>query len=389
MANFPVVFINDRMRGAPTLERVKGSALAVLDALLLDGWGQLAVDSLTVSDGVATVNLSDVDTFEEDAVILIEGANEEALNTRHRVTGKSDNKTMFLIDLPDGPYTGSMTIKYAPQGSWEKVFSGTNLAVYRSTDPLSDRFYYRINDDNTTDFRIHGYESMSDADTGTNPFFVEGEYNPGDGGSVGKGVFNSQDGDRYDIAADSQAVVFAIAGGYNNINDTYHNAPARGFGDAVRLHAGDGYASFVNGDRNVPQGNGDGFIWGALSTFDNNNSAASCCLARSFYGDKKRVVMSAVPFCSGVGSVSEVPNQSLVFSDIFFTGFGDDDKVRALVPGVLALPMSDIGSTFANVNKTLIQKNNTIRVCRLIPHGGATSQSASSYYLLDLTGPWR
>lgn len=57
---------------------------------------------------------------------------------------------------------------------WEKVYSGTNKAVYRPR--FGNRFYYRCLDDGslaTTAAReavIRGFESMSDVDTGVDPF---------------------------------------------------------------------------------------------------------------------------------------------------------------------------------------------------------------------------
>ncbi len=56
---------------------------------------------------------------------------------------------------------------------WTKAFSGTNKAAYRPGS--GTRFYLRILDDGSLtggarDANLRGYESMSDVDTGTNPF---------------------------------------------------------------------------------------------------------------------------------------------------------------------------------------------------------------------------
>lgn len=57
---------------------------------------------------------------------------------------------------------------------WEKVYSGTNKAVYRPR--FGNRFYFRVNDDGSIatqgarEAEVRGYESMSDVDTGTDPF---------------------------------------------------------------------------------------------------------------------------------------------------------------------------------------------------------------------------
>jgi hypothetical protein len=56
---------------------------------------------------------------------------------------------------------------------WTKAYSGTNKAAYRSG--AGTQFYLRVLDDGSLtgaarDAGVRGYESMSDVDTGTNPF---------------------------------------------------------------------------------------------------------------------------------------------------------------------------------------------------------------------------
>lgn len=51
---------------------------------------------------------------------------------------------------------------------WEKVFTGTNVAVYRPRVGL--RFYFRVDDTQSQVARVRCYESMTDVNTGVNPF---------------------------------------------------------------------------------------------------------------------------------------------------------------------------------------------------------------------------
>lgn len=51
---------------------------------------------------------------------------------------------------------------------WQKVFTGTNLAVYRAT--TGERRYLRVFDPNGTQAQVRAYETMSDASTGTGAF---------------------------------------------------------------------------------------------------------------------------------------------------------------------------------------------------------------------------
>lgn len=50
---------------------------------------------------------------------------------------------------------------------WEKVFTGTNTAVYRA--PAGRRFYLRVDDSTGVSASCSNYETMTDVDTGTAP----------------------------------------------------------------------------------------------------------------------------------------------------------------------------------------------------------------------------
>lgn len=53
-------------------------------------------------------------------------------------------------------------------GLWEKVFSGTNKAVYRAFS--GERYYLRIDDSSAQSAAVRGFATMSDVDTGTGQF---------------------------------------------------------------------------------------------------------------------------------------------------------------------------------------------------------------------------
>ena len=56
---------------------------------------------------------------------------------------------------------------------WEKVYTGSNLAVYRPRVGL--RMYFRVDDTQSQFARVRCYESMSDVSTGINPFPTFGQ----------------------------------------------------------------------------------------------------------------------------------------------------------------------------------------------------------------------
>lgn len=155
------------MTGAPTLNGTAGSLIAVLDAFLINGFGTKAVDSAQVTGGVCRLAITGASAAVDHCVIQLAGVTGSGavLNGLQRVKTATASYVEFACDLPDGPLAGTITFKIAPLG-WEKVFSKTNVAVYRSADIAGARAYYRVDDTNALYARVTMYESMSDVDTG-------------------------------------------------------------------------------------------------------------------------------------------------------------------------------------------------------------------------------
>jgi hypothetical protein len=180
--SYPVKWFHSDMVGAPQLQinggnLLPGTLISVLDACLLNGFNTQGLDSLTYNSGTneAIGTVAAGHGFLKYQVILIEGANEPAFNGEQRVTFVDATTFKFTpTQTPPATATGTITAKAAPLG-WAKPFSGTNKAVYQSTDPLSTGFYLRVDDTTTTKAKaVSGYESMTDVDTGTNPFGSSG-----------------------------------------------------------------------------------------------------------------------------------------------------------------------------------------------------------------------
>lgn len=57
-----------------------------------------------------------------------------------------------------------------PSAGWTKAFSGANLAAYRNGAAAGGRCYFRVDDSAAQEGRVRCYETMSDVNTGTNPF---------------------------------------------------------------------------------------------------------------------------------------------------------------------------------------------------------------------------
>ena len=177
-----VKFYREDFPGAPVLNGVAGAAIGLLDACLVTGFGLRTATSVVVSGGVATVTLS------SDAknpallysVVLVEGVTGGMtdLNGEQRVIAANTTTLQFATAVADGTATGTITVKTAPAG-WEKRFTGTNKAAYRSLAPESLGMHLWVNDAGTTTCNVRGFETMSDVDSGTGHFPTVAESSTG------------------------------------------------------------------------------------------------------------------------------------------------------------------------------------------------------------------
>jgi hypothetical protein len=163
------------MAGAPSIPNSNaGSLMPTLDACLVDGFGTVTIDDLTVADDVATAFVSTGHGFGMigsdpyvGAVIEISGASYAAMNREWRISSTPDGNT-FTFDvqnIPDGVITGSIVAKRASFG-WTKPFSGVNKAVYRNNPITGTGTYLRISNESNSHARPTLYREMIDIDNG-------------------------------------------------------------------------------------------------------------------------------------------------------------------------------------------------------------------------------
>lgn len=148
-AKYPVYYFDSNMFGAPELSgtAVAGQLIALLDAVLLNGFGQKTLTSLSVSGTTATGVVGSGSPFKVGDIVRIDGANESALNAHWRV--EAITATSFSFTVPSGTPsgTGVITARYAPQGDWEKAAScPLNHGLYRSTKTDGSECGIHIND---------------------------------------------------------------------------------------------------------------------------------------------------------------------------------------------------------------------------------------------------
>jgi hypothetical protein len=230
---------------APVLRGQASALIQLLDACLVDGYDPRSVDSITVAAGVATAGISAGHSYEVGAVIRIAGATPAALNGDWRVASATGSELTFSVaglSIADGAATGTITALRAPAG-WQKLYSATNKAVYRSLNHSDHNGQcLRVVDSNATLTRVRGYASMTSVDAGTGPFPTTGQAS-GDGLYWGKSNASGSSARNWALVADSRRFVFCGCPQSGYPDDAY----AYMFGHLTEHHDSDSWAHIISG----------------------------------------------------------------------------------------------------------------------------------------------
>lgn len=227
---------NSAMTGAPVLSGTAGALIALLDAVLVNGFGLVTVTGLSVTAGIATATVSAGHSLVVDSVGLIAGATPAGLNGEKRILSIAANSFTFdATGIADGAATGTLSAKVAPAG-WTKAFSGTNIADYKITAPEGTGFHLRVDDTGTTVARVRGYETMSDVNTGTGPFPTVAQW-AGSGLWWSKSNAASAAARPWRINADDRGFFY-----FPRPTDTTYESQGNYFGDILSLKSNDPYA---------------------------------------------------------------------------------------------------------------------------------------------------
>lgn len=156
--------------GAPILTGQTGKLADLLEACLVTGYGSLSITSITQTGGVATATTDSPHLWGNAPKVLISGANETGYNVE--ATATITGPSTFTFPVAGGtasPATGTLLVKR--NGSGWTTFTGTTIKVLRQPTSGANGFYLRIEDSSTANIaRFTGYETMTDANNGTNPF---------------------------------------------------------------------------------------------------------------------------------------------------------------------------------------------------------------------------
>ena len=390
-----VKFFHSNMVNASTLNGVAGSLLSILDACLVDGFDLKNATSLVVAGGIATLSFSGTHSAEKDSVILVSGSSISALNGEQKVLNKTATAVTFTTAAADGAASGTITFKMAPLG-WTKQFSGTNVAVYKSSAVDALGHMLRVDDTGTTFARVVGYESMSDVNSGTGQFPTAAQV--AGGGYWTKSSAANATANRWFVAGDSKFFMIHFCP-YLGAGTVFQGV-TRGFGDIIAYRSsGDAFACVLNYSNTSSLANQ------YLEGFDsaNNATGVASAMPRGYTGIGGAALFSCYPFVGLTSAISGADvtlgtfpsyiDGTLRLSKKFFALTASGDPPRGELPGLHHCSQSGTSLTFPFGTRTTgsgqLNGRNLFSLNPAGTWGAAITIGNTGASFVDVTGPWR
>lgn len=378
------------MNGAPTLNGTAGSLIAVLDAFLVNGFGTKAVDSAQVTDGICRIAITGASAALDHSVIQLAGitGSGATLNGLQRVKTAAAGYVEFACDLPDGPLTGTITFKIAPLG-WEKVFSKTNVAVYRSADITGTRAYYRVDDTNALYARVQMYETMSDVDAGV----AAAPAIPAGGFYWHKRQAASASGAYWVLSGDSRTLHLGISPNSSSAPETAAGIGLGtcSMGDLRSYRSGDAWCAALTGSATNTYSDLSGDLF-------SSSVATGMCVQRqsSAIGGHYRTARFPASGSSATSGADATfgafPSRAdnglrlspIMLADGVMSAFGPRGELR----GAFHIPQTAVSVTLGS-DALLLDGRGPFLGRKLLTYGcGSTSSAATGCGCIDVTGPW-
>ncbi len=387
---------NSTMSGAPALSGTAGSLIALLDALLVNGFDTKTASSLTVAGGVASMPFVGSHSAQVDSVVSISGitGTYASLNGEQKITAIGAGVVKFATAMADGVAAGTIIFKMAPAG-WEKVFTGPSKAGYRSLDPASTKMLLRVDDSAATAARVTGYESMSDVDTGAGPFPTAAQVSGG--GYWVKSSAANATAVPWSLHADGRLFYFSNTPLIPS-NSTWLGGATRCFGDGIPYRpGGDNYLVFLSVNPTLDFSNP---ILGALGSAG-GASARWIAVPRSESGLGSALLTTKGPFTGAMGDTSGVTGTlgvfpstvdgSLILAKVY-SALDVSNPPRGEFPGFYHAPQYNVWNTFKMndvapgsgplAGRKLQAVSTTSSMNSVSPIGTGAA-------FIDITGPWR
>ena len=421
MTDLTVKYFSSGMTGAPQIANNWGDLVTMLDACLINGFALKAIDTLTFADGIATATISSGHAYRPFQVVEIAGAEQTEYNGQFRVlTATMTTFTYAVTGTPVSPATTatSLSAKVAPLG-WEKPFSATHKAAYRSKNPQSPQNILLIDNSLKTPNYTTGWakwanvgivEDLSDIDTIVG---AQAPYDPNNPTQNWKQVTASQwgwykwfhaRGPQYESNGDSggggrnwvligdDRLFFLFctnAAGYG-----WYGRNSYCFGDIISFKPGDNYATVLAADDNY---SGMSNYWSYPGQFSGYGLVSSLdftgkVLLRNHtqLGNPVRFGLTSLNTNNGQQICGRGPTPFPNGSDYSLWLLPtyvrqEDGHMRGILPGMLWMPQDRPYSDQTIVDNVVGQEGRRFLLVRT----QYSSETEGAQIAFDITGPWR
>jgi hypothetical protein len=142
---------------------------ALIRACLVDGYGNIGLDSLVVASKVATATVTGGNTLGIGSVVSITGATPTELNAEWKITAADSTTFSFAAPGVEDMTASGTIVASIPSAGWEEPYPETNhKACFRAL--TGDRKFYQIDDNHDATYSgraiLRGFDSMADAEIG-------------------------------------------------------------------------------------------------------------------------------------------------------------------------------------------------------------------------------
>jgi len=424
MDDMSVKYYNSGMAGAPAVSNSWGNLTALLDSVLVYGFGAKTAESLTRVGDIATAHISTGHAFNIGQVVKITGAFQADYNGEHRVLTKTFNSFTFeVVGTPPSPSstTSSITIVVAPLG-FEIVYTKLNKRAYRSLDPHALGNMLVVDDG----IKATGYdstwakwgavgivESMSDIDTVTGPQAPFDPNKPNQNWTSSEpnqfGYYKWYYGrtGSYDHSGDSGSGArnWVIVGDSRMFYLYITNAAEYGwygrncycFGDINSFKPGDKYSTVLHASPNY-WSNSSASYWSYPGQYDSYGGittsidGAGNLLLRNHTQVGNPVGWSVCSLntnnssqVNGRGSIPfpNAPDYSIWLMPVYCRQ--DDSNMRGMMPGMRWLPQATGYSDQTIIDNVVGQEGRKFMLVR----SQYSNETEGAYTPFDITGPWR
>lgn len=391
---------------APILQGVTGSVINVFTKVLVEGYNEHSVSSISLVGATATASTTTPHGYRSDDVILISGATENEYNNEFQITVIDETQFSFAIASSSSPVvSGTITCKKAPAGFSRPFYNQiTNTAVFRSNDTQTNRRFLRVVDRGNTaagaaEAVAHMFENMTNETTGTG-ICPDSLQNQHEGQFIGKSVAASNIERAWMLFTDGSTFYF-----YTSIGDleaTHFNSTTTtalcmfAFGETIPLRAADTYASFITG---IPRA---AYLTGTSPTSGIFNSTTSVSapvnLGITTGGLHFLRPITGIPY-SGTGyTISHAMTSNLgSTTQIPYPNFADYGFYICPVHAVTSDPMNHIRAKMKGIydsyhgrslpNFSIIENVSGYEGRKFMFIFGRSSNSICTMFV-DITGPW-